>query len=191
LFWNRRGSDDGRLRRDFEQLAREHERSIYSTALRLTRNPDEAEDLMQEALLRAYRAFGQFKRGTNFKAWILKIVLNTFINRYRKRKREPALDSLEGENLDLERTAALADNSSPEKQVIESRLSEEIKAAIDALPEQFRTTLWLCEVEGLSYEEAAKVTGVPLGTVRSRLSRARNMMREQLLRGKANKDKGR
>jgi len=146
---------------------------------------------MQEALLRAYRAFGQFKRGTNFKAWILKIVLNTFINRYRKRKREPALDSLEGENLDLERTAALADNSSPEEQVIESRLSEEIKAAIDALPEQFRTTLWLCEVEGLSYEEAAKVTGVPLGTVRSRLSRARNMMREKLLHGKANKDKGR
>ncbi len=191
MFWNRRGSDDGRLRRDFEQLAREHERSIYSTALRLTRNPDEAEDLMQEALLRAYRAFGQFKRGTNFKAWILKIVLNTFINRYRKRKREPALDSLEGENLDLERTAALADNSSPEEQVIESRLSEEIKAAIDALPEQFRTTLWLCEVEGLSYEEAAKVTGVPLGTVRSRLSRARNMMREKLLHGKANKDKGR
>ncbi len=180
MFGFGRGKANGHERLEFENLVREHRKAIYSSSLRLTRDPDEAEDLMQEALLRAFRAFHQFRKGTNFKAWILKIVLNTYINSYRKQKRAPAIDSMDGENFDQERSAVMADTSSPEQLAMDARLSEEMKAAIDSLPEQFRTTLWLCEVEGLSYEEAADVMKVPLGTVRSRLSRARTMMKEKL-----------
>ena len=155
---------------------------MYSSALRLTRNPTDAEDLIQETVLRAYRGFHQFQEGTNLKAWLYRILMNTFINSYRKRQREPQTVSDE-EIADWYLYSKLAESGaepSAEATVLESLPDEEVQEALQSLPEQFRVAVLLADVEGFSYKEIAEITGVPIGTVMSRLHRGRKALEKRL-----------
>src|SRR5436305_3636725 len=161
---------------EFAELAMEHMPSLYSAALRMTRNPADAEDLVQETYLKAYRAFGTFQQGTNLKAWLYRILTNTFINSYRSKKRRPDESELdEVEDLYLYRRLggleAAAAGRSAEEEVLDSITDDEVKRAIESLPEQFRLAVLLADVEGFSYKEIAEILGVPIGTVMSRLHR--------------------
>jgi RNA polymerase sigma-70 factor, ECF subfamily len=150
--------------------------SIFGTALRLTRSREEAEDLAQEAIVRAYEAFDRFD-GANFKAWILRIVTNLYINRYRQKQRAPQLSSLEEEGA-VEPMASEADV--PDRQIFDELVNAEVEDALGKVPEDFRMAVILSDIEGLSYQEIADATGVPIGTVRSRLARGRAMLRRYL-----------
>jgi RNA polymerase sigma-70 factor, ECF subfamily len=158
---------------------------LYSAALRLTRNPADAEDLVQEAYLRAYRGFGGFTEGTNLKAWLYRILTNTFINAYRKRQRQP-ITVLEEEIPDwylydrLTENGGSRDTASAEAQVLERMPDEDVQAALDALPEAFRMAVWLADVEGFSDREIAQILGIPIGTVMSRLHRGRKSLEKML-----------
>ena len=156
--------------------------SLYSSAFRLTRTSSDAEDLVQETFLRAYRGFGQFEPGTNLKAWLYRILTNTFINSYRKKQREPQTDSLEDtEDWYLySRMAERGTEPSAETSVIESLPDEDVQEALSSLPEQFRIAVLLADVEGFSYKEIAEITGVPIGTVMSRLHRGRKALEKRL-----------
>jgi len=155
---------------------------LYSAAFRLTRNAADAEDLVQETFLRAYRGFHQFEPGTNLKAWLYRILTNTFINSYRKKQREPQTDSLdETEDWYLfSRMAERGTEPSAETSVIESLPDEDVQDALSSLPEQFRIAVLLADVEGFSYKEIAEITGVPIGTVMSRLHRGRKALEKRL-----------
>lgn len=160
----------------FERLAEEVFPSLYGTALRLTRDPEDAHDLSQEALIRAYEAFDRFD-GRNFKAWMLRILTNLYINRYRKKQREGGTDSL-----DEERSAqpiAPADEA-PDRLVFDHLLGAEVEDALAKVPDTFRMAVILSDIEGLSYDEIALATDVPVGTVRSRLARGRAILRKEL-----------
>src|SRR5881396_2436931 len=163
--------DEGELRARFERDALPLLPGLYSAALRLTRNPSDAEDVVQETFLRAYRGFAGFQEGTNLKAWMYRILTNTFINSYRKKKRQPT-EVLEDELPDwylydqLGREGAV---DSAEATVLESIPDEDVREALDALPEGFRMAVWLVDVEGFSYKETAEILDVPIGTVMSRL----------------------
>jgi len=156
---------------------------LYSAALRLTRNPADAEDLLQETLLRAYRGYGTFKAGTNLRAWLYRILTNSFINRYRRQSRRPAEVEL-GELEDLYLYRRLGEQSgatrSAEEEALERFVDEDIKAAVEALPENFRIPVLLADVEGFSYKEIARIMGVPIGTVMSRLHRGRKALEKAL-----------
>ncbi len=155
---------------------------MYSAAYRLTRNPSDAEDLVQETFLRAYRAFHQFESGTNLKAWLYRILMNTFINSYRKRQREPQTVS-DDEIADWYLYSKMNEaglEPSAETSVIESLPDEEVQEALSSLPEQFRVAVLLADVEGFSYKEIAEITGVPIGTVMSRLHRGRKALQKRL-----------
>jgi RNA polymerase sigma-70 factor (ECF subfamily) len=169
----------------FADLAMEHMGSLYSAALRMTRNPADAEDLVQETYLKAYRAFNTFQEGTNLKAWLYKILTNTFINSYRSRKRRPEQSELEDvEDLYLYRRLggleAAAAGRSAEEEVLDSFTDAEVKEAIESLPEQFRIAVLLADVEGFSYKEIADILDVPIGTVMSRLHRGRKALQKAL-----------
>jgi len=167
----------GRSSRDrFEREAEKVFPSVFGTALRLTRSREEAEDLAQEAIVRAYEAFDRFD-GTNFKAWMLRIVTNLFINKYRQRQRGPILNSLDEENA-LEPVGNEAEV--PDRILFDHALGAEIEEALAKVPEDFRMAVILSDLEGLSYQEIADATDVPIGTVRSRLARGRAMLRRQL-----------
>jgi RNA polymerase sigma-70 factor (ECF subfamily) len=169
----------------FAELAMPYMDALYSAALRMTRNPADAEDLVQETYLRAYRGFGGFKDGTNLKAWLYKILTNTFINSYRAKKRRPEETDLdESEDFYLYRRlggleAAAADRT-PENEVLESIPEAVVKEALESLPEQFRMAVLLADVEGFSYKEIAEITDVPIGTVMSRLHRGRKQLQQRL-----------
>jgi RNA polymerase sigma-70 factor (ECF subfamily) len=158
--------------------------NLYSAALRMTRNPTDAEDLVQEAVLRAYRGFEGFQPGTNLKAWLYRILTNTFINSYRKKQREPITvsgDDMEEWYLYDQLAEATGDaEPSAETAVLESIPDEEMRAALDSLPEAFRVTVWLADVDGFSYKEIAEITQVPIGTVMSRLHRGRKALEKAL-----------
>jgi RNA polymerase sigma-70 factor (ECF subfamily) len=177
-------TEDQRRER-FERDAMPLMPQLYSAALRLTRNPADAEDLVQEAYLRAYRGFGGFTEGTNLKAWLYRILTNTFINAYRKRQRQP-VTVLEEEIPDwylydrLRDNGAVGDTASAEAQVLEHMPDEDVQAALDALPEAFRMAVLLADVEGFSYKEIAEILNIPIGTVMSRLHRGRKSL-EKLL----------
>ena len=159
--------------------------SLYGAALRMTRNPADAEDLVQEAMLRAYRSFDSFEPGTNLKAWLFRILTNAYINTYRKRQREPQKVSAdEIEDFDLYRELKNHDpqfDATPETIVLDSLVDSDITDAIDDLPEQFRLAVILSDVEGFSYAEMAEIMDVPLGTVMSRLHRGRKALQKRLL----------
>jgi RNA polymerase sigma-70 factor (ECF subfamily) len=159
--------------------------SLYTAAMRMTRNPSDAEDLVQETYLKAYRAYGSFQEGTNLKAWLYKILTNTFINTYRAKSRRPMETDIEDiEDLYLFRRLGGLEGStagrSAEEEMLEHFTDDEVKAAIESLPEYFRIVVLLADVEGFSYKEIAEITDVPIGTVMSRLHRGRKALEKAL-----------
>jgi RNA polymerase sigma-70 factor (ECF subfamily) len=174
-------ADEEALRERFERDVLPLLPNLYSAALRLTRNPSDAEDLVQEAYLRAYRGFGGFEEGTNARAWMYRILTNTFINSYRKKQREPVTvsdDDVEDWYL-YDRLGGSAE-ASAETSVLERIPDEDVQRALEALPEQFRMAVWLADVEGFSYKEIAEILDVPIGTVMSRLHRGRKSLQKAL-----------
>jgi RNA polymerase sigma-70 factor, ECF subfamily len=170
----------------FVDQAMEHMSSLYTAALRMTRNPADAEDLVQETYLKAYRAFDSFQEGTNLKAWLYKILTNTFINRYRAKKRRPEESDIEDvEDLYLYRRLggleAATAGASAEDEVLERITDTEVKEALESLPEQFRMAVLLADVEGFSYKEIAEILDIPIGTVMSRLHRGRKALQKALM----------
>jgi len=160
----------------FERAAEEVFPSLFGTALRLTRDREDAQDLAQEAVIRAYEAFDRFD-GRNFKAWILRILTNLYINKYRQRQRGGVQTSLEDENV-VEPMADLAEV--PDRQIFDHMMGDEVEKALARVPSDFRTAVLLSDVEGMTYEEIAEATTVPIGTVRSRIARGRAILRREL-----------
>jgi RNA polymerase sigma-70 factor (ECF subfamily) len=159
--------------------------SLYSAALRMTRNRADAEDLVQETYLRAYRGFDGFEEGTNLKAWLYRILTNTYINSYRAKKRRPDETELdEVEDLYLYHRiggleAAMAGRSA-EDELLDRFTEAEVKEAVEELPENFRMAVLLADVEGFSYKEIAEILDIPIGTVMSRLHRGRKALQKRL-----------
>jgi RNA polymerase sigma-70 factor, ECF subfamily len=167
----------------FADLTMEFMPQLYSAALRMTRNPADAEDLVQETYLKAYRGFASFTEGTNLKAWLYRILTNTYINSYRAAARRPQISDVEDvEDLYLYRRLASdgRDGRSAEDEALDSFTDDEVKAAIESLPETFRMAVLLADVEGFSYKEIAEITGVPIGTVMSRIHRGRRALQKAL-----------
>jgi len=168
----------------FEDEALQHLDALYRTALRMTRNPSDAEDLVQDALVRAFRFYDRFEPGTNFRAWLFKILTNTYINTYRRKQGRPQESSLEDTEDFFLYNQLSADNgdrvTDVEDTVLDHLGADAIQRAIDQLPPQFRTTVQLSDVEGLSYAEIAEATGVAKGTVMSRLFRGRRQLQRAL-----------
>lgn len=162
---------------EFTQQALSHIDSLYGTALRLTRRPADAEDLVQDTYLKAFRSAHQFEPGTNLKAWLFTILHNTFRNRIRQNGRSPVdVDSEAVERASSEGPS----EASPEQILTRQTLDADLQAALDALPDAFRQAVWLRDVEELSYAEMAEVLDVPIGTVMSRISRGRRALSEGL-----------
>jgi RNA polymerase sigma-70 factor (ECF subfamily) len=173
----------------FEDLLQRHLRGIYRVAYRLAGNHDDAEDLAQEALVEAFRAFDRYQPGTHFDRWLYRIMTHTHIDRLRRRGRRPevSLDAPVGPGGDPLVVLVGDDRDDPQRLVEVMDLDGAIQAALDRLPEEFRTAVVLADIEGLSYDEVAAAVGCPIGTVRSRLHRARQMLRSALapyLRGR-------
>ncbi len=157
--------------------------SIYSMAFRLARNPQDANDLLQETVLRAFRFFHQFTPGTNCRAWVLTILYNNFRNGYRKSGREQTSPSEDEFISRMEAQSLAADprETDPQSLALADVMEPEVQGALDSLPEEFRSAMLLIDVQELSYQEASAVLSVPVGTVKSRVSRARALMRAALL----------
>jgi RNA polymerase sigma-70 factor (ECF subfamily) len=174
---------DARAR--LEQAALEHIDALYRTALRMTRNESDAEDLVQEAYLRAFRSLHQFTEGTNLRAWLFRILTNTYINDYRRRQRRPTNSSLD----DLEEfylydhiiDSGVQPTSERPEDIVMTQLSvDTVIEAIESLPEEFRQVVLLADVEGFAYREIAEIVDIPVGTVMSRLYRARRRLQRLL-----------
>ena len=170
---------------DFAKQAMEYAPQLYSAALRMTRNPADAEDLVQEAYLRGFRSFHTFQEGTNLRAWLFRILTNAYINNYRAKQRRPQESDLgEIEDLYLYRrlgameTAAAA--MSAEEQFLDLFTDDEVKQALEDLPDNFRLPVLLADVEGFAYKEIAEMLDIPIGTVMSRLHRGRKAMQRAL-----------
>jgi RNA polymerase sigma-70 factor (ECF subfamily) len=165
------------LRKEFELEALPHMSALYAFAVRLTRDRDDAADLVQETYLKAFRFFDKFERGTNCKAWLFRILKNSYINRFRKTSKAP--DTVEYDAIE-EFYETIRDSSVEtsvlEEQVFDNALDDEVAQAIESLPEEFRTVIILCDIESFTYEEIAEFIDCPIGTVRSRLHRARKLL---------------
>ncbi|MET0566633.1 MAG: sigma-70 family RNA polymerase sigma factor [Acidimicrobiia bacterium] len=170
---------------NFERDAMQYARQLYSAAMRMTRNPADAEDLVQETFLKAYRAYHTFEEGTNLKAWLYRILTNTYINKYRKDSRRPSevdLGSVEDlylyRNIGSEESAEAARTT--EDRVLDGLVESDIKKAVEDLPENFRLPVLLADLEGFSYKEISDILDIPIGTVMSRLHRGRKAMQKSL-----------
>ena len=177
--------DEARVKRDlFEEQALPYMDQLYAAAMRMTRNPSDAADLVQETFVKAFQAFGQFQQGTNLKAWLYRIQTNTFINNYRKNQRTPyqgTIDELEDWQLGgAESITQSKSTRSAEAEAIDHLPDSAVKDALQAIPEDFRLAVYFADVEGFSYQEIADIMKTPVGTVMSRLHRGRRMLRESL-----------
>jgi RNA polymerase sigma-70 factor, ECF subfamily len=170
---------------DFEDDAMQYAPQLYSAAMRMARNPSDAEDLVQETLLKAYRAYDSFEAGTNLKAWLYRILTNTYINKYRRDRRRPTESELgDVEDLYLYKrigSEETADSSrSAEDRVLDGLVESDIKRAVEELPENFRVAVLLADLEGFAYKEIAEILDIPIGTVMSRLHRGRKALQASL-----------
>ena len=165
----------------FENETVPHQDALYNYALKIARNADDAQDLLQETYYKAYKNYHQFENGTNSKAWMFMILKNTFINNYRKMKREPAkldYDDIEDiyENIKSDQTK----DNNLDLDFYNNLLDDELSAALSKIPSKMREVFLLCDLEGYTYEEIAEITDIPIGTVRSRLHRARKLLQDEL-----------
>lgn len=168
--------------KEFEQEALPHMDVLYSFALRTTGNEDDARDLLQETFLKAYRFWDKYERGTNIRAWLFRIMKNSYINRYRKEVKEPdTVDYNDIENFYNSIRSQYTDSNDLQEKLVRGLLGDEVSKALESLPEDFRTVVILCDIEGLTYEEIAEFVDVPIGTVRSRLHRGRKLLQAKLL----------
>lgn len=182
MIWGKK--NDQEVRRDFEKIAYPLMDILYGTALKMTKDPVEAEDLVQDTYLRAFRFFNKFEEGTNFKAWIFKILTNTFINKYRKKAKQPV-------QIEFEKVEYLYTEEEREKRpdnvrqidsaIYEKLFDDKINEALDNLSEDFRIVVLLCDVHGFAYKEISEIVNIPIGTVMSRLSRGRKQLQGLLL----------
>jgi len=172
-------------REDFTHDAMQHAPQLFSTAMRMTRNRSDAEDLVQETFIKAWRSFATYQQGTNLRAWLFRIMTNTYINKYNAQQRKPTETELDDvEELFLYKRLGAVDQSqlsqSAEDQMLSLFTDDEVKKALEELPDQFRIPVLMSDVEGFSYKEIAEILEVPLGTVMSRLHRGRKAMQKML-----------
>ena len=175
---------DPKLGWDFEAAAIPYLDGLYNMAYRLTRNAEDAEDLVQETYFKAYKHYDKFEAGTNLKAWLFRIMKNTFINGYRKKQSQPpqsTFSEIEGTLENLVDTDTGRQTTNPEQEALSKVLDEDVQLALDALREDYRMVILLVDLEGFSYKEAASILEVPVGTVMSRLYRGRRMLERVLL----------
>lgn len=166
----------------FERDALPYLDALYGAALRMTKNPESAEDLVQETFAKAFTSFHQFTEGTNLRAWLYRILTTTFINIYRKEQRQPLISDGEIEEWQIAEAATHTSDQgkSAEVEALEQLPDSDIKIALQELPEEFRLAVYFADVEGFSYKEVAEILGIPPGTVMSRLHRGRKLLRESL-----------
>ena len=172
-------------REDFTNDAMQHAPQLFSTAMRMTRNRSDAEDLVQETFIKAWRSFATYQQGTNLRAWLFRIMTNTYINKYNAQQRKPTETELDDvEELFLYKRLGAVDQSqlsqSAEDQMLSLFTDDEVKKALEELPDQFRIPVLMSDVEGFSYKEIAEILEIPLGTVMSRLHRGRKAMQKML-----------
>jgi len=180
--------EENKRRKEFEDIAMEHLDSLFSMAIRLVFNKEAAEDLVQETYLKAYRFFDTFQKGTNIKAWLFKILRNTFINKYRKTVNLPSeifYEDVESVNSNLSYKqesdfAELTDTLETKYNDLGNLMEDDVKHAIDNLPIEYKEAILLSDVEELSYNDIAEITNVPIGTVKSRLNRGRKLLQKSL-----------
>jgi len=174
--------NEQRKQADFNEEIIPHLDALYNFGLRLTSDPNDAEDLVQDTIVKAYRFFSSYEKGTNAKAWLFRILKNSYINNYRRKSKRPQEVDYDEvatfyETIRAERT----DTSDLEDTMYRELIDDDITKALDEIPEDFRTVVLLCDVEDFTYEEIANMLDVPIGTIRSRLHRGRNLLKAQLL----------
>jgi len=176
------GVNEQKKKERFDKEALVHLDALYRTALRMTKNEGDADDLVQETYLKAYRFWDKFEEGSNCRAWLFKIMTNIFINNYRARSRKPQVVDLEDVDDDFlfGQLSALGPSDNPESHFFAKVFDDDVKKAIDNLPEDFRLVVVLSFLEGFSYQEIADITGLQIGTVKSRLHRGRKLLQKEL-----------